>query len=523
MRIGVDVGGTNTDAVMLAGRQIVAKVKSPTSADVSGGIRAAIGTLLAESQTRASDVDAVMIGTTHFTNAFVQARDLRKVAALRIGFPAARGVPPFADWPERLRMATFGHIAMVAGGYQFDGRAIAPLAELEIAKAARDIARLGLTEVAITGVFSQLNAEQEERAGEIVRGEIPDANITLSSEVGRTGLLERENAAIMNAALRPLAIDVGDAFARALGELDIRCPFFVSQNDGTLMTASHMQRFPVLTFAAGPTNSLRGAAYLTGMSDALVADVGGTTTDIGVLVSGFPRQSSLHVDVGGVRTNFRMPDVLSIGLGGGSRVRFGAGPGGGTEIGPDSVGFRLHEDAMIFGGNELTASDIAVAAGRARFGDPSRVAHLGAAQIAEAVARMRALVEEGLDRMKTSAAELPLILVGGGAVLINEPLAGVSETIVPDGAGVANAVGAAIGQVSGSVDRIYNFQEIGREAAREDAQARAIARAAEAGADPATISVVDLEDLPLQYLPGGAARVVCRAIGDLASMEVARG
>src|SRR3546814_14694551 len=80
------------------------------------------------------------------------------------------------------------------------------------------------------------------------------------------------------------------------------------------MSAAHMQRYPVLTFAAGPTNSLRGAAWLTGASEAIVIDIGGTTSDLGVLINGFPRQSTVHVDVGGVRTNFRMPDILSIGL-----------------------------------------------------------------------------------------------------------------------------------------------------------------------------------------------------------------
>jgi N-methylhydantoinase A/oxoprolinase/acetone carboxylase beta subunit len=190
-------------------------------------------------------------------------------------------------------------------------------------------------------------------------------------------------------------------------------------------------------------------------------------------------------------------------------------------IGPESVGFRLAEEALIFGGDVLTASDIAVASGAADFGDPEKLRTLDPVQVRAAAKRMHQMVEEAFDRMKTSASDMPLILVGGGAVLINEPLAGVSETIVPEGAGVANAVGAAIGQVSGTVDRIYNLQEFGREAALEDARLQATARAVEAGADPDTVIVIDLEDLPLQYLPGGAARVVCRVVGDLTIKEPA--
>ena len=101
-------------------------------------------------------------------------------------------------------------------------------------------------------------------------------------------------------------------------------------------------------------------------------DVGGTTTDIGALVHGFPRESSIAVDIGGVRTNFRMPDILSIGLGGGTQIRLDRSART-SRVGPDSVGYRLSEEALIFGGSTLTASDIAVKAGHASFGDPSRV------------------------------------------------------------------------------------------------------------------------------------------------------
>src|SRR5580658_7237871 len=107
---------------------------------------------------------------------------------------------------------------------------------------------------------------------------------------------------------------------------------------GTLMTAAQAERFPVLTFASGPTISMRGAAFLSGQSEAIVIDVGGTTTDVGLLHKGFPRQAGSTVDIGGVRTNFRMPDVFSIGLGGGS---IAIDEGGAARVGPQSVGFEL--------------------------------------------------------------------------------------------------------------------------------------------------------------------------------------
>ncbi|WP_308910277.1 hydantoinase/oxoprolinase family protein [Pseudokordiimonas caeni] len=513
MRIGVDVGGTNTDAVLMDGSKVLASRKMPTTADVSSGIEAAIGAILTEADVTGSQIDCVMIGTTHFTNAFVQAKDLARVFALRIGAPAGRGIPPFSAWPAAMRDAVFGGYAMVRGGYEFDGRQIAPLDEAAIAAAARDIKAKGIGHVAVSGIFSQLNADQEIRAGEILADAVPGLSVSLSSQLGRVGLLERENAAIMNASLRSLADHVADAFARALESLGITAPFFVSQNDGTLMKTDQLRRYPVLTFAAGPTNSLRGAAWLTGLKDAIVVDIGGTTTDIGVLVNGFPRQSSVAVDIGGVRTNFRMPDIISIGLGGGSRVRE---HGGKVTVGPDSTGFRLLREGLIFGGATLTASDIAVASGKADFGDRKKVEHLDEGLVFAALDAIHGLVEDGIDRMKTSRGKTPMILVGGGHVLISRPLEGISQTEAPDHAGVANAVGAAIGQISGEIDRIYNIaNDDSREAALADARERAIEAAVLAGADRASVEIVNIEAVPLQYLPGGATRVVCRAVGDL--------
>ncbi len=125
----------------------------------------------------------------------------------------------------------------------------------------------------------------------------------------------------MNACLRELAERTVTGFKKALADMQITAPFYISQNNGTLMNADFAAAYPVLTFASGPTNSMRGAAFLSGLQDAIVIDVGGTTTDVGVLQKGFSRVAGLAVSIGGVRTNFRIPDTLSIGLGGGSLVK----------------------------------------------------------------------------------------------------------------------------------------------------------------------------------------------------------
>lgn len=511
MRIGVDVGGTNTDAVLMDGDTLIASTKTPTTEDVSSGIISAISTVLKAKSTRPEEIQVVMIGTTHFTNAFVEGKHLLEVGAIRLSLPSGRGIPPMFDWPDRLKARMGNHSYQVGGGYQFDGHLNAPLDERAIAIAARDMKRKGIKTVAIAGIFSQINSAQEFRADEIVRNEIPDVSVTLSHNIGRIGMLERENAAIMNASLADLSTKIVSSFRSALSNLNITAPFFISQNDGTLMSAEFVEKYPVLTFASGPTNSMRGAAYLSGVKNAIVADIGGTTTDIGVLVDGFPRESSVTVDIGGVRTNFHMPDIFAIGLGGGSLVRDGET----VSVGPDSVGFRLTEEALVFGGNTLTASDIAVAAGQAEMGDPSRVKHLDKAFVSRVLDRIHANLAESVDRMKSSAKPVPLILVGGGAVLISRPIPGISEVITPHHAGVANAIGASIAQVGGEVDRVYSYEELGRDTAIARAKAEAIGQAEAAGAVKGSTEVLEIEEIPIPYVPGGAVRLRVKAVGDL--------
>ncbi|MBW7836657.1 MAG: hydantoinase/oxoprolinase family protein [Sphingomonadales bacterium] len=522
MRIGIDVGGTNTDAVLMDGRRVVAWAKRPTTRPVEDGIIAAMTAVIGDSSVATSAIQAVMIGTTHFTNAFVEGRGLLKVGVIRLASPSGEALPPMIGWPKALRQAVEGQTFMLPGGYEFDGRTIAEFDEDQVRQSARKIHRAGLEAVAITSVFAPINAAMEERAAAIVREECPGAKITLSSSIGRIGLLERENAAIMNASLAAMAGEVVQSFRDALREMRIRAPFYVSQNDGTLMSAKYAEVLPILTFGSGPTNSLRGAAFLTGCRDAIVIDVGGTTSDVGVLINGFPRESTASVDIGGVRTNFRMPDVLAIGLGGGTRVHLDPSlysadvlSDDDFSIGPDSMGYRLLSDSYLFGGGTLTMSDVAVAAGLATFGDPSRVPALSDAVKAAVMGRARRMIEDGIDRMKTAAGDVPVVVVGGGGFLLHEKPRGASELSQPEHASVANAIGAAIGQVSGELDRVISYAGGVRERALNDIRALVMELAVAAGASPATVEVIDVEEVALNYLPGQSVRVRARAVGDL--------
>lgn len=510
MRIGIDVGGTNTDAVLMDGMRVLGWAKSPTTPDVTGGILNSLRALAEQTRFEPAEVRSVMIGTTHFTNAVVERRRLRPTAVVRLGLPATESLPPMVDWPAGLREAIQGHSAFAHGGREFDGRPISPVDEQELRAIAGRIRDAGIRAIAVSAVFSPVNPEDEDQAAAILAEEYPEAEITISHTIGRIGLLERENAAILNACLGDLAKQVVNAFRNALDTMSIRAPFYISQNDGTLMSAEMAMAYPVLTFASGPTNSIRGAAFLTGIKDGIVVDIGGTTTDVGVLVRGFPREASLAVSVGGVRTNFRMPDVLSIGLGGGSLVRFDP-----LQVGPQSVGYELTTRALCFGGDTLTATDIAVAADGLDIGDRSRVTGLERGKVEATMDRIHRMVEDAIDRMKTSAAPVPVILVGGGSVLIRRPLAGASEMVQAEHYPVANAIGAAIAQVGGEVDRVFALATMGREEALNQARNEATEKAVGAGADADTVQIVEVEEIPLAYLPGNATRIRVKAVGDL--------
>lgn len=508
-RIGIDVGGTNTDAVLIDGREVIASVKTYTTEDVTSGVKNALREVVAKAGEAAKGVSAVMIGTTHYTNAVVQRRSLNRAAAIRVSLPASKSLKPFCDWPKDLSEKVNGGVYLVHGGHEYDGRPLVPMNELEIAEAARAIRKGGVNSVAISATFSPLTADCEERAAEIVKNEHPDVQITLSSTLGRIGLLERENVALMNASLIELSSKTTQSFIDAVAESGLEAQLFLTQNDGTVALADQARDFPVYSFASGPTNSMRGAALIAGIDNAMVCDVGGTTADIGCLINGFPREANNVVEVGGVRTLFRIPDLLSIAIGGGTIIQ--PDP---LKVGPVSVGYRLGQEAMVFGGNTITCTDIAVAAGQVDIGDKSRVAHLDKIMVNAALETIHRDIAEAVDRMKSDAKEVPLLAVGGGAMLIPDKIAGISEVKNVEHQAVANAVGAAIAQISGETDRIY--RDMSRDDAIEAACSEAIEQAVRAGADRDSIKVLDMEDLPLSYLPGNALRARVRVVGDVA-------
>ncbi|KAH9852546.1 DUF917-domain-containing protein [Lenzites betulinus] len=540
---------TNTDGVLIdvsrlhePVRGVLAHYKAPTTPDVSTGIENAVRNVLEIAALPPSDVSSVSVGTTAFINAVLEAdaRRLAKVAVVRLCGPYTRQCPPFIDFPRRLRALTEGHVGYVDGGFEIDGREILPLVERQVIAQCAVIKEKGLKNIVLSGIYSPLDndGKHEYAARAIIERELgPSVNVVCSRDIGQVGLLERENAAILNASILMFAQRTIRGFQRAIRALKLACPLFLTQNDGTLTTAAAAARLPIRTFASGPTNSMRGAAFLAGLDDdtkageqrksTIVVDVGGTTSDVGVLLpSGFPRQAASFIEVGGVRTNFAMADVQSIALGGGSLVRVveadpATGKGMRVTVGPESVGHNITRDAKVFGGKALTASDLIVASGRAELGDKAKVADVSAEVVTLGMQRIQKLLEAIVDKMKTSPEDITVLLVGGGSIVSPDMLAGVGEIIRPPFFGVANAVGAAMAKVAGEVDTIEYLAGRDVHAVVEEIKVRAIAKAIASGADPATTKIVEVINLPVQYVTNEATRIIVKAAGDLAPQSIA--
>lgn len=484
--IGVDVGGTNTDSVLLDTTKsgtdaVIAWNKTATAANVTAGVTKTLENLLQSGPDVSKNVAAVTVGTTHFLNAIVEhdASRLEKVAVIRLASYNFTGqTPPFVDWPAGLRGLLEGHVAFVPGGVNIDGTKIADLDSAAILKQAEIIQEKGIKSIAIVGIGSPMDTKykQEDEARSILRQKLgDDVDIVCSHDIAGPGILARENASILNASIVKFARKTIRNFLRAMLSLGLNCPLYLTSNTGHLLSFTEAREFPIRIFSSGATNSIRGAAYLAGdqvpREGAVVVDIGGTTTDVGsILQNGYPRLASSWTEIAGVKVNLEVLQVDSIGLGGGSIIRESAD--GLTFVGPDSVGHELIEKSRCFGGDVLTATDLAVSQG-AQIGttDPQ----LSPAITLKGRDRIKLMLENVVDRVKNSADPCTVILVGGGSVICPPQLDGVSKIIVPEFAGVANAIGAAIAQVSGKAEKKVNVSEV--EAARKEVLAQALADA----------------------------------------------
>ncbi len=512
--IGVDIGGTNTDAVLVdQNEKIIGVVKTSTTEDISIGFSLALKQLLEQSAIAPEQIQNLLLGTTHATNAILQKKDLFRVGVIRIAGQRPEALPVAFSWPKDLKDAVIGGEETINGGFECHGGTLTPLCKNEMIQAIERLIEKQVDSIAIVGVFSPLNGSQEKVVGTVVREIAGDTfPISLSHEIGGIGFIERENSTILNASLKRVMQQGFCSLQSASQSLGICCPLLITQNDGSLIAIERAVDYPVLTISAGPTNSFIGGARLANLENAIVVDIGGTSTDIGQLRRGFPIRSLNKSNIGGVSLNFPMPDVLSVALGGGSIIRFNSNK---LLIGPTSVGKFLNTQALSFGGKELTLTDAALVMGHIEIeqSQPQKAA-LSPAQGEAIFDQVKGALNELILKIQGEYKDLPIVFVGGGCALL--PASFFQEAYqMPPFFNVANAYGAALAEISGTVDTVvslHNREEV-LDALYEKAKQEAIDR----GANAETLRLVDQQIIPYSYVPNQMARVIVRFCGKRAS------
>lgn len=329
--IGLDTGGTFTDAALLdtATGAVIGTGKSLTTReDLSIGVGGAIDRVLDAFDGDVGDIGLVSLSTTLATNAVVEGVGGR-VCLIMIGFDeSALGRADLA------RALGQDPVFFIAGGHNADGSPQARLDESALRTAVSDTVG-DISAFAVAGHFATRNPDHETGARDLLR-ELGDAPVTCSHELSSSlGGPRRALTAVLNARLINLLDRLVAATESIMAERGLTCPLMVVKGDGSLLQADYARSRPVETVLSGPAASLAGAAFLAGTTTALVADIGGTTTDIALLRNGAPRLKADGALVGGWQTMVEAADIRTCGLGGDSEVRpVSRGTAGGLTLGP---------------------------------------------------------------------------------------------------------------------------------------------------------------------------------------------
>ena len=320
--IGVDTGGTYTDAAIIEaqGHKVVASAKSiTTKGDLAIGVTGAITDAIAKlpQGLAAKDIALVSVSTTLATNAVVEGHG-SAVGVVLIGFDAAM--------VERTGIAKAFPgipIAVIDGGHDHNGDARLPL-DVDALGAALAAMAPKVDAFAVASAFAVRNSAHELQARELIVA-ATGKPVTLSTELSSSlDAPRRALTATLNARLIARVSGLIDAVGRAMAQLGIVCPLMIVKGDGSLALAQSVATRPIETVLSGPAASLVGAQWLSGLQSFIMSDMGGTTTDLGVLIDGRPRVNEEGAEVGGWRTMVRAIDVRTIGLGGDSEVALGA-------------------------------------------------------------------------------------------------------------------------------------------------------------------------------------------------------
>ncbi|MEW6660881.1 MAG: hydantoinase/oxoprolinase family protein [Bacillota bacterium] len=453
MLIGLDVGGTHVDAVLLQERKILKHVKVPTGeGSLLGPVGKALDSLLPEKDPNL--VQQVNLSTTICTNAIVE-KTVSPVGMFLISGPGLD--PSFLNCGAS---TTF-----LSGSIDHRGRETAPLNPAEINAARNDLQAKGIRLAGIVGKFATRNPSQEKEVQRLLRPHF-DQIVMGHTLSGRLGFPRRVYTTYLNLAVWEVYSSFVKAVSASLAQKGLRAPIHVLKADGGTMLLDASLKYPVETVLSGPAASIMGALALCPCNqDALVIDIGGTTTDIALLANGEPLLEPTGITIEGYPTLVRALGSHPAGIGGDSQIRVSKGE---IRIGPRRLG-----PAMAFGGPAPTPTDAMIVLGLVDLGDrelawaamqiiagelgcePTKAAKLvHQAMVGAICQKAEEIIKETNTRPVYTVQEVLMersirpgiaIVIGGPAPAIAPALGKAlgMQTIIPPNPGVANAVGAA--------------------------------------------------------------------------------
>lgn len=455
MLIGIDVGGTTTDAVLVDGDRVTKTAYVPTDHDnLLKCLLCALDELVIGVDT--SKIERVVLSTTLITNMIAEGKT-DPVALVLIPGP---GTNP--------RDYSLGEAIILDGAIDFRGAEIDRLNLSQIKDAAARISDLGLSRVAVVGKFCQRNHAHERKVGEIMSTILPRAEIELGHRIsGQLNFPRRAATTLLTVATKDKYREFAGAIAKALQEREISAPVYILKADGGTLPLDRSVQMPVETIFSGPAASIMGVMALTPQGQtSVVVDIGGTTTDLALILSGKPLLSSKGARVGELLTQVRAFAVKSVAIGGDSAVNIANGC---LSVGPQRNG-----PPLCMGGTGPTPTDALRVLGHSSIGDGARAEkamqdvadRLGCSSREAAEKVVDAVVEkivfevnemfreweqepayriwEIVKKEKLQAQNV--VGVGGGAPAL-VPLVAArlgAAAIVPEYAPVANAIGAAV-------------------------------------------------------------------------------
>lgn len=516
MKLGIDVGGTNTDAVILSTEgDLLGASKHLTTPDILTGIYIAVQKVLKVAEVSPKCIKGIFLGTTHGLNALQYSQGLARTALVRVCRSSSK-VKPMVGWPRDLQQYV-KMVTHISGGHDWDGsRFDSSQKSGEIEHIVHELIRHDIESVAVISTFSPIYQEEERWLKDTIQKALPNVHVTMSYHLSSIGFIERENTTLLNVMLSKVFQQAMVGLESMFRSLAFECPFWFIQNDGCLMSLEDAFQYPVLTLDSGVTNSMRGAAKLTGLKHCIVVDMGGSTTEIGRVTNGEPEYAITPSKVKKIKVSARLPRKVSLAMGGGSVIE---GEGGESRIG-SSIAHDIEHQALSWGGKTWTLTDAFLKIYPDSLNHKNiqkqRLQHLSDINCKQVIREFTDEIKEHIEHMQPNKENLPIVLVGGGSPLLMNHFISKYETYLhPLGYQYSNALGACYAPVSGQVDRVFWLGERKKEDIIEEITASIFQEVEEKGAKKESIQLATMEEFPFTYLKGEVIRLRMKAIGKL--------